>query len=800
MHDNKELLNELSEEKRETLMRECRDFASSSPTKSGTDYSNQQISAFRAYLKTDTTTNTTNDDSAPGSRPPGADGSSQYVAGAVAETVDIMQSRAQAAIFKQPQFVHFESETEEYEGQAKMQTKKVESVIRDEQVDGYRCIHDWIKNGLIGKIGIMRIQAYYAPPVPETFRNMTAMQLEQMLNEVNEKGWQVEGQVEKNQTGDRAQFAPDGMAYDITIRRPPAPQIVLDALPIEALLITDRCDTLDQRDNRGSQYVGIKESVTLGRVTEMFPHLADKLKNQESDEYKKATSSQDDSQENDERYFDRFSVEQGGNSAAHRSGAVVGDSPLRQEVDFFDEHIRFDANDDGMVELLRVQRVGGLLLHIEEVDDNNLAWWTPYPLPNKAIGESLVDKVIEFQHIETSLARAGMDALKMAMQPIIFVDANRMQAGNIEGDDTLKDLSTARPGDVVRTMGNPKEVIHELVLGEQSTKVAFDAMSFVREMREERVGITAASKGAAGGAPVNRTAAGMAMGQTAGNALVTYIVDGFSAGLKILATKIRDILIEHGVANMTVRTGDRVEFIDPSQWSKLGCRVNVGGAMMNPQERITYLTMFGDKQAEIIAAYGVDNPLCSLVEWRETYVEIAAALGHKDPERFFRSVSAEQVAELAEKMAAENPEAQKLQAEMEREQAKLDMEMQRIQAQFEMEMMKAQSATELEVMKMQATAEMDAAKMQFEMKMRQVESTAKIALEAAAEKGKGGREQMKMMIEAMLKENQQEIEKWLEVRGQNIEAKLAERKNELDAKAKKDAAKISGVRPGGKVG
>ena len=757
---------------------------------SGTELAQVQTSAYRAYLK-NPSYNRSKDDPLPS-------GGSQYVSGDVADAVDSILTRQLAVIFKQPRFVEFESEAGEDAEEALMQSLKTESVIRDEQPDGQRVIHDWSKTGLLAKIGVARVQSFKPDPKPFHLKNQTQMQALQILAESNEKGgMEIDLPMDVYETGDFIEFPPDGRMVVIKGTRDSPMQVSIQSLPPESLLLPAYCETMDQSDNRGAEYVGVRELITAGQAADMFPHLAPKLKKDyEGDDRAKLFTKTGDTTHQDERRLTRFQEE-------ITRGEESGAGGENNELEFLEEHIRYDLNDDGKTELLRVRRIGNTIQEIIEVQDNNLAWWTPFPIPNKAVGESLVDKVIEFQSINTDLARMGLDATRLAGNPRIGVNASMVHAGGIESADTLNDLVDSGPGTIIRTADDPNKVLKEIVVGVDAARTSFEVMDRFKGEREERVGITPMTKGYGGSTPINRTASGMAMGMTASNALVNYIADNYAAGIRLLAVKVRDELRSNGELT-EVRRGDEIITVSPATWAKLSCRVNVGGAMLNSQERMTFLAMMAEKQSELVAAYGIDNPMCGLMEYRNTMVEMAAVMGSRDPEKFFKSMSMQQIEELAQQMAENDPEAQKRQAEMQMaeldakikaEAAAMDAERKQQELIFKAEMEQAQAQFEME---------MKVAEWQFEtqMKMLQVQMDSAVKQQDMASKRKF--EEMKAGIQAEMDTRKQDLEAWLEQRKQNIEATLSERQMKIDEKIKGkevEAKKsIGAVRQGGKVG
>ncbi len=780
---SKNLLDEMKEEVREKLLRKASNFAHKSVTYSGSELEEIQRSALQAYLREHGYRHQRGE----------VPGLSQFISGDVSDALDAVLPRLLSAVEKQPRFLEFESETAGDKQEALMQSLAVESVIRDGQMEPHRMIHDWAKSGLLYRIAIARIQWHKPNMKPFTLENLTTMQLLQVIAK-SEEGEEIEIEKVVYKDGHSVEeYPPNGHSYTIAGMRRPKPEIVIQNLPPESLLLPPYTETLDQRNNRGTPYLGVREIISLSLLMDMFPEKHDVLKGLRDEDRDSGNASGSDNspviEGGDELFYDprrtaRFYDEQTGE---HGGQHGEGDEGAGQTVRFYDEYIRYDLDNDGHAELLNIQRAEKKLLNICEVADNSLAWWSPFPIPNKAIGESLVDKVMEFQDVNTSLVRHGLDATALSINPRIGIDASRVGAADVETADTLDDLLDGGTGVLIRTLGPPKDVIETFTPDPTAAKTAFETWELFKRHREERVGLNPASKGEA--SSLNRTAAGMAMGQKPGTQYINYIADNFSEGLRIMAIKVRNLLRQGDSQRLKIREGDQIIEVNPLKWQDLKCRVNVAGSLLNHQEKMTFLTMILEQAMKLIDVLGFDNPMVGLKEIRRILVEQAAIMGFRDPEQFFRSISDEQIQVLIENMQNNNPEMQKAQAELQLEQQKASAELEMETRKMEIEQQKAQH----ELMLKEKSAMADAARKEREMLM----------------KAKLGIMQAELNMFAKLQETakskqlesiKMDIESALEARKQDIEAELKKLEIEQKAETEKVTAKIGSVRQGGKVG
>lgn len=120
---------------------------------------------------------------------------------------------------------------------------------------------------------------------------------------------------------------------------------------------------------------------------------------------------------------------------------VGAESAAETEVEWCEAYFRFDRNDDGQSEMLRVCYSGSELLDVEEVDDHPFAFVSPILMPHRLVGMSTADQTMDLQLVKTTIQRQILDNLYLTNMP---------QIGAVDGQVNLDDLLTRRPGGVVR--------------------------------------------------------------------------------------------------------------------------------------------------------------------------------------------------------------------------------------------------------------------------------------------------------------------------------------------------------------
>jgi hypothetical protein len=114
-------------------------------------------------------------------------------------------------------------------------------------------------------------------------------------------------------------------------------------------------------------------------------------------------------------------------------------------------YVRIDRNEDGYAELLKVtlggndgsQSAGGVLLDVEDVDKIPFYTFSPILLSHKFHGLSVADLLLDIEETQTALLRNQMDN--------VYLTNNQRQVANENVE--IDDLLTNRPGGIVRTKG-----------------------------------------------------------------------------------------------------------------------------------------------------------------------------------------------------------------------------------------------------------------------------------------------------------------------------------------------------------
>jgi hypothetical protein len=394
--------------------------------------------------------------------------------------------------------------------------------------------------------------------------------------------------------------------------------------------------------------------------------------------------------------------------------------PSMQEVECFECYIRTDYDDDGIAELRKVFYAGKEILDNEEIDYLPFCSICPIPMPHKFFGHSLADRTMDLQMIKSTITRQILDNLYLS---------NNARMAVVDGQVNLDDMLTVTPGGIVRVKNN--QAITPLAVPQVANQ-AFPMLAYMDQMQEKRTGVTQSSQGLDPNILQNTTATAVAMMQNAGAAKVELITRIFAeTGVKDLFTNILHLVCKYQDKERIIRMRGKFVAVDPRQWSnEYDVSINVGLGTGNREQQMAMVAAVLQKQEQILAQQGMANPFVSPTQYRNTLGRFIESAGFKDTNEFFREITPE----IEQQILAPQPpqpdpttqaliqqaqaqlqiQQQKAQADIAESQAKLQaqiqLEREKAAAQIQLEREKAQANLELKVAEFQAEAQIKAAK------------------------------------------------------------------------------------------
>lgn len=309
------------------------------------------------------------------------------------------------------------------------------------------------------------------------------------------------------------------------------------------------------------------------------------------------------------------------------------DDAARRQVPVLIEYIRGDFDQDGVVELRRIKRVGETILENDIVKESEFTMWTPIRVAHRAIGQSMADTLLGWQRARTAVLRRGLDSVSQSTAPRMAISKQAMatEEGLVE---RLLDHSV---GDVIPVDGKPSDALFPLVTPDVSGQ-AYQAFEFMGKLAEESAGVNRQTMGIRPEA-IHDTAKGLDNLQASGGSRLEQYARWAAVGLQEACNKILRLLMKHQDQERIVKVNGRQMRVDPRRWSdEMTVSVHVGMAAESREKKLMYLNMIKQDQDAIIAAYGVSNPIVSVKEARTTRAYMLQAMGFKSAQPFYKEV------------------------------------------------------------------------------------------------------------------------------------------------------------------
>lgn len=485
---------------------------------------------------------------------------------------------------------------------------------------GFVILHSAIKDALTVKAGITKWWTDTDIEVKErTYHNLSVEQFQSLIYE--DPNLEVLEHIQDPQTG---RLTKVHLRYVVE-----KPLLKVAAVPPDEFRIAR-----DAKDIESAGLVGHERIVPISELV---------AKGYDRDELREYMSQQ--ISYSDERYL--------------RNPGLTDDRAV-EGVNYGEWYIRIDGDDDGIAELRHICTVGFnyVIVSDEVVPYSRFALWGSDLRPHTAIGDCLADITKDIQRIKTNMIRGQLDNLAESIHPRTVVN---------ELVTNVEDVLSDEVGAVIRTRGDPNTAVafSKTVYAGADVQVSVDYMD---KVRASRTGITEASKGLDPKALQSTALVG-----------IDAIVSGAQERIELIAR----ILAETGLRPML--RGLLREMVDnPSPKRTIQLRgkwVEVAPSLFDPTMRVKVnpdlgkgtdtirmqaLTLIKQDQAMIMEKFGVNNPVVSPIEYRNTLVDILSIANIKNPGRYFKEVTPEIMQGIQNAPKEPSPEAVLAQAELEK--------------------------------------------------------------------------------------------------------------------------------------
>lgn len=552
---------------------------------------------------------------------------------------------------------------------------------------GFQILYAGMKDALIRKTGIFKWYVDDAKTITEsdysglTEDELAVLEQEDEIEVLSREPEELDDEREEvdPQTGVPL---PPVQTYTARIRRTTTDRrFRVEAVPPEEFLIAR-----DARDLDTASYVGHRRELPIADIVAMGYDADEILENVSSSTF----------DTNNERVARNPYIDDGDTESA---------DPMMRKTLFVEHFIRTDYDRDGIVELRRVCTVGNsYYILVNEVWDDMIPFSVacPDPEPHMVVGYSIADQTTDIQEIKTRIVRNTLDSLAQNIHPRTVV---------VEGQVNMDDVLNTEMGAVIRARApGMVQPLAEPFIGQQ----ALGVLQYLDDVRAQRTGISRQTQGVDADVLQSTTKAAVSAMTQASEQRIEMIARIFAEGpIKRLFRGLLRMVVRHQDKERIIRLRGKFVKIDPKFWdADMDVVVNVGLGFGNAQDRLQALMFLYQQQQIIIQAYGPMNPLSSIIEAKNTLVEIAKIGGLKDSSRYIRDLTVDEISSYTNEQnqnKQEDPQLLLAKAEMAKSQADIVVSKQKADLEF----LKAKMSDDRERDRMEVDMQLRAAELQM---------------------------------------------------------------------------------------
>ena len=329
--------------------------------------------------------------------------------------------------------------------------------------------------------------------------------------------------------------------------------------------------------------------------------------------------------------------------------------------DLHEVYIRVDRDEDGYDELLKVCKVGNIVLNIEEVDEIPFEIWTPIRMPHKLTGLCPADAAAPIQKVKSTLWRNQLDNQ---------YNLNNGRPVVVEGQVDLDSVMSSKPG-------APYLVKHPNAISFPSQPSfgahTYNMMGVADQMLEANVGSTDNSLDPS---ILNGNTAAGAVSQVISKrqARVRLIAREFGEFLRKVFMGIYELEIAHADDKAIFRLDNKFVEVDPRTWNaRKDVTVLVGLGNGSKTEQLFHMQQTMAAQQQMVAAGGLGVTVMpyQIVQLQEDMVRLydKAAYG-----RYFTDPGVE----FTGQQEGPSPEQQAMEAQMQATMAQIQIEQEKL--------------------------------------------------------------------------------------------------------------------------
>ncbi len=336
---------------------------------------------------------------------------------------------------------------------------------------------------------------------------------------------------------------------------------------------------------------------------------------------------------------------------------------ITKMYDLHEVYMRYDRDEDDYDELIKVCKIGNVILNVEEVDEIPFVVWTPIRIPHRLTGLCPADAAAPLQKVKSTLWRNQLDNQ---------YNLNNGRPVIVEGQVDLDSVMSSKPGaPYIVKHPNAISFPQQPSFGQHT----YNMMGIADQMLEQNVGST--DNSISPDILHGNTAAG-AVSQVLSKrqARVRLIAREFGEFLRKVFMGIYELEIAHAQDASIFRLDNKFVEVDPRNWhARKDVTVLVGLGNGSKTEQLFHMQQTMAAQQAMLGAGGMGITVTpqQIVQLQEDMVRLYDKSAHG---RYFT----EPPAEFTGQPEPQPPSAQEqaLMAQVEIERAKLELDRQEL--------------------------------------------------------------------------------------------------------------------------
>jgi len=297
---------------------------------------------------------------------------------------------------------------------------------------------------------------------------------------------------------------------------------------------------------------------------------------------------------------------------------------------YTEAYMTIDYDGDGVAELRRICTIGPQYHPVsnDPADERPFAVFIPDPEPHTMLGGSWADRTMDIQRIKSFLLRGALDSLSASIFPRTIYT---------EGQASVADILNTAIGAPIRerTPNSVRSFSHDFT-GQQ----VFPFFGLMDEIVERRTGQEKGAQSLDADALQSMDKEGVQAAISSAQLQTELVARIFGeSALKPMFRGLGRLLISHQPRPRMVRLRGKYAEVDPRTWdANMDVTVNIGLGTTFIDKKIQTLVATAAEQKDIITQMGLQNPLTSLAQLRNTYAKILSYQGYPDASMFFNDV------------------------------------------------------------------------------------------------------------------------------------------------------------------